>query len=123
MISVHRRIMQTKGHDMAKKKIDHRARARKIWPRLVEIARSKRFDTYGENAGSIDLHHRSAAWYLGVIQAECHSLGYPPLQALVVNKRARKPGKGYTATPTNGPAYKKAVNRVWAYDWPKRAPF
>ena len=107
---------------MAKKKINHLKRARRVWPRLVQIAQSKGFDTYGENAGSIGLHHRSAAWYLGVIQAECRRRGYPPLQALVVNKTTRKPGKGYTTTPTTEPAYKKAVCRVRAYDWPKAAP-
>lgn len=108
---------------MAKKKINHRKRARRVWPRLVQIAQLKEFDTYGENAGSIGLHHRSAAWYLGVLQAECSRRGYPPLQALVVNKTLGKPGKGYTETSTTGPAYDKAVRQVWRYDWPKTAPF
>lgn len=109
---------------MAKKKVNHLKRARKVWPRLVQFAQSKGLDTYSENTASIGLHHRSAAWYLGVIQAECRRHGYPPLQALVVNKTTRKPGKGYTATPTTGPSYDKAVRRVWEYDdWPMTPPF
>lgn len=108
---------------MAQKTPNHRRRARKVWPLLVKIARKKRRTTYGEIAGAIGLHHRSARWFLGVIQTECQRLALPPLQSLVVNKKSLRPGKGYTATPNVGSAYEEAVECVHSYRWPKKAPF
>lgn len=108
---------------MAQKKINHKKRARRVWPHLVKIARSRGFITYAEIAAILGLHHRSARWFLGVIQTECRRRGLPPLQALVVNKQTHRPGNGYVASPTQGAEYRKAVRRVRAFDWPATAPF
>lgn len=108
---------------MDQKKINHRKRARHAWRYLVEKARSGQLTTYSEVASAIGLHHRSASWFLGVIQQECQRQGLPPLQAIVVGKRSGKPGGGYLATPDEGHAYRKALARVSAYDWPQTAPF
>ena len=108
---------------MTRQKINHRKRARKVWPRLVQIAQSRGFITYAEIAAFIGLHHRSARWFLGVIQRECRRRGLPPLQALVVNKQTRRPGSGYVASPVQGKGYRKTVRQVRAFDWPSTAPF
>ncbi len=109
--------------DMKNKKIDHEKRARKAWKYLVKLAQSGETTTYGEVAGRQGLHHRSAQWFLGVIQRECRQRGLPPLQALVVNKRTGRPGGGYVASARSGRGYRKAVRAVQAYKWSKAAPF
>ncbi len=104
-------------------KIDHKQRARAAWPNLAQIAVDGGKTPYSEVARSLGLHHRSARWFLGVIQTECEARGLPPLQAIVVNKQTGFPGKGYIASSRKGKQYKAALALVHAYDWPKTAPF
>lgn len=108
---------------MARKRINHRRRARRAWAHLVKAARRRKQLTYAEIAGKIGLHHRAAQWFLGVIQRYCASAGLPPLQALVVNQRTGVPGAGYVATPRGGMAYDRIVTKVYNHSWPLSAPF
>jgi len=91
---------------------------------LIRIVYSKGdLITYGELCGQLGLHHRSAAWFLGVIQYQMEDLEMPPLQALVVSKKFKVPGKGYLATGRSPSEHSKAVRSVLAYNWPSTAPF
>ncbi len=108
---------------MARPIIDHRARARLAYPTLRDCARRGQTITYGALTAAQGLHHRSASWFLGVIQTECSLLGLPPLQALVVNAQTGRPGRGYVASGRRGPGYKAALRRVRMFKWPKRPPF
>ena len=78
--------------------------------------------TYGQLAARLGLHHRSAAWFLGVIQTYCRRKRLPPLQALAVNKRTRLPGKGYTGSARSYAAHRRALSRVRARNWNIVAP-
>ena len=104
-------------------KIDHVVRARAAWEILYKLARKGRRISYGDLTEPLGLHHRSARWFLGVIQEECRRRDLPPMQAIVFNKRTGVPGAGYVATGKKGKAYRKAVRRVHEYRWPKKAPF
>ena len=104
-------------------KIDHVARARVAWPILSKLAHKGKKITYGELSGFLGLHHRSARWFLGVIQEECIRQDLPPIQAIVVNKRTGVPGAGYVATGRHGKVYRRSVRRVHEYAWSKKAPF
>lgn len=110
-----------KGNEMSK--IDHVARARAAWKPLYKLARKGGCISYGALTKPLGLHHRSARWFLGVIQEECRRQNFPPLQAIVVNKQTGAPGAGYVATGRQGKTYRKAVQRVHKYRWPKKAPF
>lgn len=66
---------------MARTHIDQRARARRAWPRLVDVSRRRGRITYGALAAALGLHHRAASWFLGEIQRYCRSPGLRPLQA------------------------------------------
>lgn len=104
-------------------KINHVERARAAWTILVKLARKGKKVSYGELSRPLGLHHRSARWFLGVIQEECQRQSLPPIQAIVVNKRTGVPGSGYVATSRQGKSYRKAIRRVHEYAWPKKAPF
>ena len=110
---------------MAKTKINHLKRARRAWPHLVKVANHPKNDfiTYGDLSAKIGLHPRAASWFLGEIQRFCKRKGYPPLQALAVYQRTKRPGGGYIASARNGPDYDKAVRRVKRFNWPPKAPF
>lgn len=103
--------------------IDHTLRGRKAYRLLRKCAKQGRFITYGELAAAQGLHHRSARWFLGVIQEFMREQGLPPLQALCVRKDTRKPGAGYAGSPTRGRRYEKAVREVFRHPWPKNCPF
>ena len=60
---------------MARTHIDQRARARRAWPRLVDVSRRRGRITYGALAAALGLHHRAASWFLGEIQRYCRSRG------------------------------------------------
>lgn len=103
--------------------IDHVARARKAWPLLARHAMAKKDPmTYGELCSKLGLHHRAAQWFLGVIQTHCDKAGLPPLQALVVNKRSRLPGKGYTGSARDYAKHREAVKKVHSRQWSTSAP-
>ena len=108
---------------MARTHIDQRARARRAWPRLVDVSRRRGRITYGALAAALGLHHRAASWFLGEIQRYCRDQGLPPLQALAVNRRTKLPGTGYVASARSGAAYQRALDRVYVFRRPKRAPF
>ena len=46
--------------------IDHHARARRAWLHLVATARQNGRISYGDLTAKLGLHHRTAAWFLGV---------------------------------------------------------
>jgi hypothetical protein len=100
----------------------HRQRARRAWPKLVDAARRGETVSYKDLSASIDLHWRSASWFLGVIQRYCAKTGLPRLQAMAVNKQTRVPGKGY-AGQRGRRAHQREVDRVSAKRWPRQAPF
>lgn len=103
--------------------VDHFARAKKAWPYLVK--RAERGDppfTYGELSALLGLHHRSARWFLGVIQEYCRRHKLPPLQALAVNKKTGLPGSGYVGSPRTTAEHKHALKRVRSKKWPSKAP-
>lgn len=103
--------------------IAHKKRARKAWPHLVKVARSKTVDrvNYGQLCAKLGLHHRSAQWFLGVIQTYCRRNGLPRLQAIAVNKRTRIPGAGYETSRTKK-GHSAELKRVRNFKWPKQAP-
>ena len=107
--------------------IDHKERARRAWPLLVQRAQSRNkisLITYGQLTGKLGLHHRSASWLLGVIQRYCANHGLPPLQALVVNKRTRVPGAGYVGYGHGSKKLKQALTKVFLHKkWQLKAPF
>ncbi len=104
--------------------IDHRARARRAWSILVGLAsRRQRPVSYKSLCAVLGLHHRAATYFLGVIQTECGSNGWPPLQALVVNARTRLPGHGYYGSHRTHSAHRRALQKVYGKKWPLKAPF
>jgi hypothetical protein len=103
--------------------IDHFARAEKAWPLLVQRAKSGGSPfTYGELCSLLGLHPRAAGWFLGVIQEYCYRHKLPPLQALVVNKKTRRPGHGYKGSSINAHIYDLELAEVRSHEWPLRAP-
>jgi putative restriction endonuclease len=102
----------------------HERRARKAWKILAKRASARLGPlTYKQLCDSMNLHWRSAQWFLGVIQRHCATFGLPPLQALVVNGRTRIPGDGYTGSMPTRSAHAKAVKSVERRRWPRSAPF
>lgn len=99
------------------KKPNHKRRARRALPHLKSLAAGGGQTTYKDLCDLLGLHHRAARWFLGVIQTWCKENGLPPLQALVVNKRTKRPGMGYTATPRSTAAHRRAMEQVWSFDW------
>jgi len=103
--------------------IDHVERARKAWPILVRRAKSGKGPlSYGELCAEMNLHHRAAQWFLGVIQTYCKKNRLPALQALAVNKQTRLPGKGYAGSVRSRKKHAEEVKRVENYKWKDRAP-
>lgn len=49
-------------------------------------------------------------------QQVCEAQGLPHLNAIVVNHKTRRPGKGYTAAEKEA-EWRTMVQRVFAYDW------
>ena len=70
----------------------------KIWKRLISAARSRRTYTYKDLAKSFGMRGQMdplrMAKPLGPIMYYCNQKGFPPLTALVVNKRTGVPGRG-----------------------------
>jgi len=105
--------------------INHKLRAKQAWPILVKAAQQQLPPlTYGQLCGMIGLHHRSARWFLGVIQTYCSQNGLPPLQSLAVNKKTGVPGIGYIGSGRSKGQHKRAVNRVykWGKKWQLKPP-
>lgn len=104
-------------------KIDHIARAKKAWPLLVRRANDGGQPyTYGELCAKLNLHHRAAGWFLGVIQNYCDRNELPPLQALAVNKSTKLPGSGYTGSVNTKEGHERALKKVRAKEWDLAAP-
>lgn len=103
--------------------IDHFARAKQAWPLLVQRAKSGGSPfTYGELCTLLGLHHRSASWFLGVIQDYCRRHDLPPLQAMAVNKKTGLPGYGYVGSPRTPDEHMHALTRVRNENWASKAP-
>ena len=80
--------------------------------------------TYGELSAHLDLHPRSARWFLGVIQEYCDGKKLPALQALAVNKRTRLPGVGYVGSLRTKVGHEQELQKVYKHgkQWPAKAP-
>ncbi|WP_208943645.1 hypothetical protein [Paracidovorax avenae] len=104
-------------------KIDHISRAKKAWPLLVDraLAGGNSY-TYGELCAEIGLHHRSAQWFLGVIQQHCKLNGLPALQALAVNKKTKLPGSGYIGSYRTADAHAAELRKVFKEKWSRKPP-
>ena len=100
---------------------DHKQRARRAWPILTRAAKDHQTYTYKELCESMELHHRTATWFLGEIQEYCRTHNLPALQALVVNQVTRLPGAGY-ALPLTSQAYEAERNRVFNHSWQPQPP-
>lgn len=103
--------------------IDHTARARRAYRILRRCARKGQRITYKDLTDPLGLHHRSARWFLGVMQTWFRENGYPPMQALVYAKHTGVPGTGYVASSRGGEPYDHALREVWSFPWPKKPPF
>lgn len=103
--------------------IDHVARARDAWRHLVQLAKTDGIMYYVDIASAIGLHHRSAAWFLGVIQRHCKEHQLPPLQALVVNMKTQLPGYGYSGSTIDAKSHQRVLKQVRNHQWPDEAPF
>jgi len=115
---------QRKNRGVRPVAIDHAARAREAWPLLVCRARNGgKTYTYGGLCAEMGLHHRAAAWFLGVIQNYCEKQKFPALQALVVNSETGLPGNGYHGRPITREAHNRMLKKVYAHKWPYAAPF
>lgn len=107
---------------MATKASVHVERAKAAWPILVHRARSANGPmTYGELSAAIGVHHRTARFFLGVIQRHCIENALPKLQALVVNKQTKVPGGGYLGE-RGRKSHQREVAAVTAYAWSVRPP-
>ncbi len=102
---------------MGKMRVDQFERAGKAWSILVECARNGQLITYGQLAARMGIHHRVCRFFLGIIQDYCLKNSLLPLQSLVVNKKSRKPGAGYFASPTD--QIEKVHNEVFNNNWDK----
>lgn len=104
--------------------IDHVQRARAAWPHLVKRAKHGLPPySYREICAEINLHWRSARYFLGVIQKHCRANGLPPLQFLAVNAATRLPGQGCMSAPRTHLAQQSALRAIYAHPWPATAPF
>lgn len=105
-----------------RRRIDQRARAERVWPILVDIARLRRTITYGDLSSKVGLHHRAARHFLGYIQEQMRERRLPPIQAVVVNQRTHEPGDGL-AVAHSGKAWQRQLAKVYAHRWSTRPPF
>jgi hypothetical protein len=104
--------------------VDHKSRARKIWPHLAKLAVKRRPPlSYGVLGGMVGVHPRVIRWPLGVIQRYCKEHGLPALQALAVNKKTRLPGVGYVGSPRTPRAHQTELRKVYNRSWKSTAPF
>ncbi|UTH49563.1 hypothetical protein KBW81_07375 [Loktanella salsilacus] len=96
-----------------------------MYKKIDQIARARKNQriTYTGLTDMLGLHHRSARWFLGLMQAWLRENGYPHLQALVFAKHTGVPGEGYVASARGGKPYDQALQKVWNFTWPKNPPF
>ena len=74
----------------------HQDMAAAAWPMLVTRAKEGRTITYGELAAKIGTHHRPLCCRpMGYIWTYCAQVGIPHLNAIVVNKQTKRPGRDY----------------------------
>jgi hypothetical protein len=104
--------------------IDHLGRARAAWPLLVgRTVNGRPPCAYREICDEVGVHWRSAPYFLGIIRRYCNARGLPPLQVLVVNAATRLPGQGCSGTPRTVRDHQAALRAIYAYKWPRAAPF
>src|SRR5882724_4835605 len=96
--------------------------ARRIWPVLVEIARTKGRDiSYTELAEKISSLTPILGRQLGLILSYCNEELLPPLTVLVVGKHSRLPGKGFYSL--FGEDISEARKAVLDHRWSGPNPF
>jgi putative restriction endonuclease len=104
-----------------KEAINQASRAKIAWGILTELASQREEFTYGELTHQMQLHHRSARFFLDLIMKYCQEHNLPPLTILVVNQTG-KPGNGFTATDLRN--FDPERERVYNFDWAQIAhPF
>ena len=95
--------------------------ARKVWPRLTELARNGDVAYYEDIAPLIPTNPLNVGRALGPIQSYCSETKRPPLTALVISKTTGKPGPGFFAWDGD---LADGLDLVFDYDWQKVAnPF
>jgi putative restriction endonuclease len=96
--------------------------ARRIWPVLTALARSKRPQiTYEQLAQRIGHGSAQLKWPLGVIQDYCEQTSRPPLTILVIGKKTRAPSSGFTAWDMTD--IKAGLKVVREHSWEGENPF
>jgi hypothetical protein len=65
-----------------RRRVDQRERAKRAWELLIELAKHKRYTTYGELGERMGVHSRTCRFFLGLIQEHCRERGIDALQSL-----------------------------------------
>ena len=86
-----------------------------LWPHLIAAAAEKRTLLYSELAPYIATNPRNVDKALGPIFYYCKGNNLPSLTSIVINKKTRKPGSGFTNSATMTIA--KAQGGVYRYNW------
>lgn len=94
--------------------INHYERAAKAWPILMNASSNKKLITYKDLSDLIGVHHRTARYYLEIIQNYCLEMNLPPLTILAVNQKGIQ-GLGFTACERENIECEK--QRVYRFDW------
>ena len=88
---------------------------------LAKISAESSTITYGELGKRIGIHHRPVPGALGVIWDWCDGREYPPLNALVVNKKTGMPGGAFApgGRSLRRDRWLKIVKEVHQFKWDK----
>ena len=94
----------------------------KVFETIVKFAQSKKTPTYKDISSAVHLHWRTQIpLRLYAIWQWCENKHIPHLNAIVVNKKSKLPGKGYTP---NGQQLTKTTfplvrDNIFNFDWNK----
>lgn len=95
-------------------------RAQQVWQVLVSSAHNHQIITYGALAELIEMGPGTLAGPLGCVMHYCEQNRFPPLTALVVQKKLGKPGEGLTSV--NPKTLDANRQKVFAFRWFERIP-
>lgn len=94
--------------------VNQKERAARVWPILVEAAKSSGTVSYGFLAKKLGTHHRPIRFVLSEIQDYCLEEKLPPITILVVNQRG-VPGEGFIAWDVDD--LEHGFQKVYSYPW------
>lgn len=91
----------------------------RIWPELLEIARSGQTITYQnlKTKVSFNAWQRTFSHCLGRIANHCHRKGWPIITVVVVNKTTGVPGNGIPFVDD----FRMELTRVYDFPWHEQA--